>query len=217
MPIIIGIMPMPAHHFGVAEGEARVPGGIAQAHTRDQQAEEQRDQSLKRTVRRDEHRARQAEQHQPEVFERAETQRDIRERGCSNDQHHGAEQSADRGEHESRTECELGPTFLGHRKRFVGVGGRRRRTGNAQQRAGYVAGKDRHRGRGDDRGDRRNRRHEERHRHQQRGRHRRGQSRHRADEQSEQRRQHHHQDGVRLEHHRESLREVGPHRATRRS
>ncbi len=39
---------------------------------------------------------------------------------------------------------------------------------------------------------------------------------HRADEQAKERRQHHHHDGVRLEHHRECLREVFPHRSSTR-
>ena len=101
--------------------------------------------------------------------------------------------------------------LLRHRVGLVGVGGRRRRARHAQQAAGDVAGEDRHRRGGDDRRDRRDRRHEERHRHEQRRRHRRRQPRHRADEQAEQRRAQHHDDVVRLEHHREGLRPGGAH------
>ncbi len=187
------------------------PAGLPSPTHATSRAEEQRDQSLQRTVRRDEHRARQAKQHQPEIFERAETQRDVGQRGCRKDQHDGAEESADRGKDKARAECELCLTFLSHRKGFVGISGRRRCAGNAQQTAGNVAGENGHRSGCDDRGDRRNRRHEERHRYQQRRRHRCGQPRHGTDEQTEQRRQHHHQNGVRLEHHRESLREVFQH------
>ena len=78
--------------------------------------------------------------------------------------------------------------FLRHRVGLVGVRGRGRRAGHAQQAAGNVAGEDRHRGGGDDRRHRRHRRHEEGDRHQQRRGHRRGEPGHRADEQAEQRR-----------------------------
>ena len=95
--------------------------------------------------------------------------------GADDDQHRGAEQAADRRGHEAGAERQLGLALAGHRVGVVGVGGGRRRAGNAQQRARDVAGEDRHRARGDDRADRRHRLHEEGHRHQQRGRHRRGQ------------------------------------------
>ena len=90
----------------------------------------------------------------------------------------------------------LGLALARHRIRLVGVRGRRRRARHPQQAAGNVAGEDRHRRGGHDRRDRRDRRHEERDRHEQRRRHRRGQARHRADEQAEQRRAEHHPAGL---------------------
>ena len=100
--------------------------------------------------------------------------------------------------------------FLRHRIGLVGVGGRRRRAGDAQQRTGDVAGEDRHRGAADDRRHRRHRRDEERDRHQQRGGHRRGEPGHRADEQAEQRRGEDHPQHIGVEDQREGLAEDGP-------
>ena len=108
--------------------------------------------------------------------------------GADDHQHGRSEEAADRREDEARPQRELGLALVGHRVGFVGVGGRRRRPGHAQQAAGDVAGEDRHRRRGDDRRDGRDRRHEERDGHEERRRHRRGEAGHRADEEAEQRR-----------------------------
>ena len=78
----------------------------------------------------------------------------------------------------------------------------------SQQAARDVAGENRHRGRSDDRGDRRDRRHEERHGNEQRGRHRCGQPRHRADEQAEQTMRRTSPTGCRVEHHLEREEDV---------
>ena len=109
MPIIIGIMPMPPSISvlpNVKRGKRR---RIAEPDAGDQQAEQQRHEALQRPVRRHEHGAGEAEQHQPEIFERGELERELGERRRGDDQHRGAEQSADRGEHEPRAERESPP------------------------------------------------------------------------------------------------------------
>src|ERR1043166_7939834 len=61
-----------------------------------------------RPLGRDEDRARQAHQDQPEVLERAELERELGERGRRDHQHRGAEEAADRGEDEAGAERRLG-------------------------------------------------------------------------------------------------------------
>ena len=205
MPIIIAIIPMPPIISVLPKVKRGKPAGLPRPTHATSRPSSKRDHALERLVRGDEHRAGQAQQHQPEILERTEVEREIRQRRRRHDQHRGAEQAAHRREHQARAQREFGLALARHGKGFVGVGGRGRRAGDAQQAAGNVAGEDRH-GRGrDHRGDGRDRRHEEGHRHQQRRRHRGRQARHRADEQAVERRDHHHRDGVRLEHHRESL------------
>ena len=193
--------PDATHYFGVAESEPGKAGWVAQADAGDQQAQGQGDESFERAVRRDEHGAGQAQQHQPEVFERAETGGELGQRGCSEDQHDGAKQPAHGREHQTRTERQFGLALAGHRIRFVGIGRRCGCARYAQQAARNVTRENRHCGGCDDRRHGRYGRHEEGHRHQQGGGHGGCQAWHGADKQPVQGGQHDHHQGVGLEHH----------------
>jgi hypothetical protein len=195
-----------AGELGVAEREARVPRRVVEAHAGDEQSEQQRDARLEDARIADEHRAGEAEHHHPEILEVAELERDLGQRRRRGDHHSGAKQAANGREHQPRAQGDLGLALLRHGIGFVGICGRGRRSGNAQQRAGNVAGEDRHRGRGHDRGDRRHRRHEEGDRHQQRRGHGRGEAGDAADEQAEQCRGENHRQHVRVEDQRKRLR-----------
>ena len=96
-------------------------------------------------------------------------------------------------------EVEVELALARHGIALVGVGGRRRRSGDAQHRGRNVAGEDRHGGRGDDGAERRDRGHEEGDRDEQRRRHGRGQAGHRADENAERRRGQDHPQDERVE------------------
>ena len=109
MPIIIGIRPMPPSSSALPKVKRGKRRRVVEADAGDQQAEQQRDQALQRPVGRDEDRAGQAQQHQPEILERAELERELGERRRRDDQHRGAEQAADRREHEAGAERQSRP------------------------------------------------------------------------------------------------------------
>ena len=121
---------------------------------------------------------------QPEILEGRERQRDLGERRRQDHQRQRAGDAADGREPDAGAERELGLALAGHGVGFVGIGRGGRRAGDAQQRAGDVAGEDRHRGRRHDGRDRRDRREIEGDGHQQRGRHRGGEARQRADDEA---------------------------------
>src|SRR5206468_8958531 len=96
-----------AQKLGVAEGEARKTRGIAETHARNQQSQQQRDDAFQRLLRGDDDGARETEQHEPEIFERAELERELGERRRGENQHRGAEQSANGREDETGAERSL--------------------------------------------------------------------------------------------------------------
>ena len=90
-----------AGELGVAEWEARESRRVVEPDAGDEQAEQQRDHALQRVGKRDEHRAKEAQHHQPEILERGEPERDLGERGRGENEHRGAEQAADHREDEA--------------------------------------------------------------------------------------------------------------------
>ena len=166
-----------AEQVGDAEGEARHAARVLDADAGDQQAEnmpaiaftgEERATSVAHIRPR---------KRQPEIFEGRERQRDLGERRRQDHQRERAGDAADGGEPDAGAEREFGLALARHGVGFVGIGRGGGRAGDAQQRAGNVAGEDRHRGGRHDGGDRGDRREIEGDRDQQRRRHGRGQAR----------------------------------------
>jgi hypothetical protein len=189
-----------AHQLDASEGEAWIRRGVLEADGRHQQADRERDERLERPARRDEHRGAEPQEHEPEIFERAEFERNRRERGRRDREHGRAEQAPNGGEHQPRAERGFSVAFPRHRVRLIAVGRGGGRSGNPEQRAGNIAGKNRHGRRRHHARDRRQRWEEERDRHQQRHRHRRREPGDRSDEQPEDRRRQHGAEHQRIEH-----------------
>ena len=204
-----------AEKLDAAEGEARDRRRIIESDACHQKSQHQRDKALQRPVGGDEYRAGQAKQHQPEILERAELQRELGQRGRRKHQYCGAEQPAQRRKDQTRPQRGFGLALFRHGIRLVGIGGGRRRSRHAHQAARNIAGKDRHRGRGNDGSDSGDRRHEERYRDQQCCGHGGSQSGNRTDKEPEERRQDHHQKIVGVEHQREGLQPGVAHRDPR--
>ena len=72
MPIIIGIMPMPPINSVLPNVKRGKPAGLPRPTQATSRPSSSDDDALQRPLRRDEHRAGQAQQHQPEILERAE-------------------------------------------------------------------------------------------------------------------------------------------------
>ena len=185
MPTMIGISSAPPISSGRPKVKRGKPAGLSRPTVATSRPIKQRDHALELVAGGDEHGAGQAEQRQPEIFERAEAQRELGQHRRRQDQHDRAEQAADHREDQAGAQRQLALALARQRIGLVGIGGRGRRARDAQQAARDVAGEDRHGRRRHHRGDGRDRRHEEGGRHQQRRRHGGGEAGYRADEQAE--------------------------------
>ena len=96
------------HQLDAAEGEARVAGRGVDADRGKAQADQDRDEPLQGLAGGDEDRAREAEQAQPEILERAEAQGELGQRRGRQSQDQGTEQPAHDREHESAPQDQLG-------------------------------------------------------------------------------------------------------------
>ena len=189
----------------------------AQPDGREQQPEQQRERALERRATRDHHRAAEADDVEPEVLGHGGDRRQARERLREEDQHRGAEETADRAEHHARAERAMILAALGEGVEVVGVRGRRRCPRNAHQRARNVAGRDRTGFQGDHGGERCEWREEVGQRHDQRDGHRRREAGNRPEQRAVDRSPQDHQQDAGIGNRRERLGEDVDHLTRRRT
>ena len=181
-PTSAGIGSMPPRRSVRPKVKRGTPPGF-DADAGDQQAEQHARDRLHRRGARDQRRAHQAEERQPEIFEGREVQRDSASGGARTISE-SVPAIPPSAEPEAGAERQLRLALAGHRVGLVRIGRRGRRAGDAQQRTGDVAGEDRHRGGRHDGGDRGDRREIEGDRHEERRRHGGGQAGQRADDEA---------------------------------
>ena len=109
MPIIIGIMPMPPVISALPKVKRGKPAGLPRPTQATSRPSSSVTRPLSGLVGGDEDGAGQAQQHQPEVLEGAEVERELGQRRRRHDQHRGAEQAAHRREHQAGAQRQSRP------------------------------------------------------------------------------------------------------------
>jgi hypothetical protein len=169
-----------------AEGEAFDPGGQVDADGADQHAEGAGDQVAQRGLAADRSQHGEREDREGEVLRRAELERDRGEQGCRDDEYDQAENPAGDTAEGCDAERPPGLAALGHGIAVERGRHRRRRAGRIDQDRGDRAAEGAGAGERGHHADRRHRIERDRERQQQGDRHRRTQSRQRADQNADQ-------------------------------
>ena len=111
-----------AHQLFHAKGKARHASWVLQANASDQQAQQQGDACLEHTGVANEHRTRQAQNHQPKILEGRKFQRNFGQSGREQNHHQGAKQTANGRENQACPQGCFSLALEGHLVGLIGIG-----------------------------------------------------------------------------------------------